>query len=102
MKGFPKHCNSKADYEYIKQHFSDEQWKLEYQKLLDTQKAWLPVKAVTEKDVVVENNTNRVTDIRDIDEKLISRVHEQYTIDPNSKMLRLGFTEKEVESAIGY
>ena len=38
MRGYPKNLNTKKDYEYVRANFPAEEWKPDWQKLLDTMK----------------------------------------------------------------
>ena len=31
MRGYPKYLSTKADYEYVREHFSKEQWQADFQ-----------------------------------------------------------------------
>jgi hypothetical protein len=113
MKGYPKHLNSKADYEYVLEHFP-EQGKKAYQELLDTQKDWLSVGKIAEvvdgKPVEapigeaeplesgVEDATHKVVNSESAD-KTESYQYE-YKVDPNCRMSQLGMTEEEVRMAV--
>lgn len=113
MRGYPKHLNSKADYEYVLEHFP-EQGKKAYQELLDTQKEWLSVGKIAEvvdgKPVEapigeaeplesgVEDATHKVVTSESAD-KTESYQYE-YKVDPNCRMSQLGMTEAEVQNAI--
>lgn len=50
MIGFPKNLNTKADYEYVRQHFTPELWRPKFQELLDTEKDWFFVKELTSRE----------------------------------------------------
>ena len=109
MRGYPKHLNSKADYEYVLEHFP-EQGKKAYHELLDTQKGWLSVgkiaEAVDGKPVEVpigeaeplesgvEDATHKVV-TSELADKTESYQYE-YKVDPNCRMSQLGMTEAEV------
>jgi hypothetical protein len=106
MKGYPKHLNSKADYEYVLEHFP-EQGKAAYQQLLDTQKDWLSVGKITEivdgeKPVEgalisgIEDATHKVV-TNEAAEKVESYQYE-YKIDPNCRMARRKMSRRRLTS----
>ena len=51
MKGFPKHLNTKADYEYIRRAFPESQWKPCWQALLDSAYDWFTVFELESKEI---------------------------------------------------
>jgi hypothetical protein len=108
MRGYPKHLNSKADYEYVLKHFPD-QGKKACQQLLDTQKEWLSVGKITEivdgeKPVEgalisgIEDATHKVV-TNEAAEKVESYQYE-HKVDPNCRMSQLGMIEAEVRKAV--
>lgn len=98
MVGFPKHLNSKADYEYVKNNFPSTQWKPAFQELLDSQQQWFNTGKVTGKGVT--DVTHKVI----INEPMgdIPAVSYQYELkdDPNCTLLQLGFTVDDVQAAL--
>ena len=98
MKGFPKHLNSKADYEYIKANFPAEQWKPCWQELLDSRYQWFSTGNVS-KDGGTTDSTHKVEASKDIDDNNVYTQYE-YRENPLCDMNRLGFTEDEIKAAI--
>ena len=98
MKGFPKHLNSKADYEYIKANFPAEQWKPCWHELLDNKYQWFSTGNV-EKGGGTTDATHKVVTSKDIDGNDVYTQYE-YRENPLCDMNRLGFTEDEIKAAI--
>ena len=98
MKGFPKHLNSKADYEYIRSNFDESQWKPCWQELLDNKYQWFSTGNV-ENGKGVTDATHKVEASKDIDGNDVYTQYE-YRENPLCDMNRLGFTEDEVKAAL--
>ena len=63
MRGFPKHLNSRADYEYIRQNFPIEKWKPEWDALLDNLQEWYCTGELNSVDAGATDDTHRVVTI---------------------------------------
>lgn len=100
MKGFPKHLNSKQDYVFVKTNFPAEQWKPCWQALLDQSKNWFYTSTLAAAADGVTDDTHKVVTATDMDNKIIYMQYELRT-DPSSDMLKLGFTEQEINDALG-
>jgi 16S rRNA C967 or C1407 C5-methylase (RsmB/RsmF family) len=94
MKGYPKHLNTKQDYEFVRKHFPKRKWEKDFQALLKSEKTWLPIKTLTEKDRVVIDDTHKTVETGD------GVVQMELKIDKNSKMARLGYTREEIEQIL--
>jgi len=99
MIGFPKYLNTKADYEYIRKHFPKEKWQPHYKALLETKDNFFTVKTLSEKDAGIESTTQKVIEQENAD-GIVERVQLEKLLDPNSKLLKLGFSLAEVEAAL--
>jgi hypothetical protein len=101
MRGFPKHLNTRADYEYVAGAFPAEKWQPHFQSLLEQRSAWIPAGELKEGEKVVESKSVRVAEVRDeIGRTVLVRVREEFRDDPNAVIVRLGFTVEEVEKAL--
>ena len=98
MRGFPKHLNSKADYEYIRSNFDESQWKPCWQELLDNKYQWFSTGNV-EKGGGTTDATHKVITSKDMDGNDVYTQYE-YRENPLCDMNRLGFTEEEVKAAL--
>lgn len=103
MKGYPKNLNTKEDYEYVKEHFPAEQWKPDYQKLLDSEYDWFFESNLEDAESGVEDDTHKIVASEsegENGEKTI--IYAQYVLklNPTCKLMRLGFTETEVKEAL--
>lgn len=99
MKGFPKHLNSKFDYLYIKQKFSPEDWKPAWQSLLNESKNWFCTGVLQNYTDGVTDTLHKVVQSKDMDNKDIFMQYELQT-DPSSDMIKMGFTEAEIQQAL--
>ena len=97
MVGFPKHLNSKADYEYVKSNFPPEQWKPAFQELLNSQNQWFNTGITT---VGTTDATHKVVTNEAMGD--IPAISYQYELkeDPNCMLNWLGFTVAEVRAAL--
>jgi len=100
MRGFPKHLNTRADYEYVKANFPPEQWRPWFQRLLDERFSWLPVGSLAEGEQGVEDETHRVVEHVDGSGQVVERIQEHWVDDPNATIFRMGFTVEEVENLL--
>lgn len=102
MKGFPKHLNTKADYEYIRRAFPESQWKPCWQALLDSAYDWFTVFELESKEIgeEIEGKARILTETDDATGK--ERYFQSYMqMNPNCRLLKLGFTEDEVKKVLG-
>ncbi len=105
MKGFPKHLNSKEDYEYIKDNFPAEEWRPYWQSLLDERYRWMDDHTIAGPEEGITDDTHRVSSYTTTDqetgEEITVYVQQEYKQNPGSDFWRLGFTVEEVEEALG-
>lgn len=99
MRGEPRYLATRADYEYMKDNFPDE-WQARWQDLLDTRFAWLPVRELAESEAGITDDTHRVVEHTDEAEVVIARWQEAYVLDQGCKLLRIGLTVEEVQTAL--
>lgn len=99
MKGYPKTLNTKEDYEYVKENFPAEQWKPDYQKLLDSMNDWVPTGKLDSEDDGIVDDTHKITEENSGSEKKTYVQWEMQEI-PTCKLNRLGFTVEEVKAAL--
>lgn len=103
MRGTPKHLNTKFDYEFIrKNNYSG--WENEYQKLLNGYMAWQVIGQLNSQEDGIEDDTHRIhvqteTD-EETDEQVTTYSQMEYKVNPKCKLLRLGFTKEEIETAL--
>lgn len=102
MKGYPKKLNTKADYEYVRKYFSEDQWKPDWQALLDSMKDWVPIGEIASADDGVVDDTHKVTEQTSTDsgEEVVTYTQWELQTIPTCKLLRLGFTEEYVTSVL--
>ena len=93
MIGYPRHLNTKADYEYVKKHYPDK-YEEEMQKLLKTKDNYFAVKTLEKGEIGVETETMKIVEIENTD-GIIERVQMELKPDPNSKFYKLGFSDEE-------
>lgn len=98
MKGYPKHLNTKEDYEYVRQNFSKEVWEEDFKNLLDTQYDWFFEKELAEGEEGIIDTTHKVVE----NEQDGKATHAQYKWDynPFCKLARIGYTEQEVQDIL--
>lgn len=104
MKGFPKHLNSRADYEYIRANFPREKWLQYWKDLLKDRYASYNVGELKSKADGIEDATHRIVECTEKDMETQKDVTKYYQFEtrenPASDFMRLHFTEEEVKKAI--
>lgn len=100
MRGFPATLSSKGDYIYVKDNFPDEQWKPEWQALLDSCKDWFNVGETTKKKGKTDE-THKVVEQEPMEEGGTT-IYYQFELkeNPTAKLFQIGFTAEEVEAAL--
>lgn len=104
MKGFPKHLNSKEDYDYIREHFPYEKWAPYWRQLVDDRYRWMDTHVISNPAEGVTDKTHRVTSYNQenmetgVEETIY--VQQEYKKNPGSDFWRMGFTLEEVEAAL--
>lgn len=95
MKGFPKHLNSKYDYEYVRKNFPREEWEPLFQGLLEEKKAWFCTKKLDNDELGYKDDQRKVVECENTDG---AKERYQYELldNPNSTMILLGYTESEI------
>lgn len=97
MKGFPKHLNSRADYEYIRKNFPREQWEPCWRALLAEGKNWFIAYKLESEAAGITDATHKVVKYEAQDEEHQDEFYQyEFHTDPASDMIRLGFTEEEI------
>lgn len=100
MKGFPKHLNTKSDYLYIRNKFPENQWKPEFQKLIDERFNWLNIKTLKPDEAEIIDETHRIKKIEDENKNIIEKYQQEYKEDENAKLFQIGFTVNEINEII--
>lgn len=95
MVGNPKYLNTRFDYEYVKDNFDN--WREYWQELYDSRKIWANVELVGDG---IEDETHRLVQSHDMEGNPIT-IQQELQVDSNAKLFRIGFTEAEVEVALG-
>jgi hypothetical protein len=95
MVGNPKYLNTKYDHEYVRENFDN--WREYWQELYDSRMIWANVELVGEG---MEDGTHRLIQSQDEQGNPMT-IQQEYQVDPNAKLFRIGFTEEEVAAAIG-
>jgi hypothetical protein len=102
MNGFPKHLNSKNDYENIVKDFGyTAEVKAAYQALLNTDKHYVFIRELADEEAAGSEPECRVMTTEQTD-GTTKRVEFQLVDNENSKLKRLGFTIDEVEEVINH
>ncbi len=103
MRGFPKHLNSKADYEFIREHFLPAEWVPAFQALLTSVNDWFYVKEMDTREEGIEDDTHKVVESQSDatrDEPKTIYIQYEYRQNPNAELFRYGYTVPEVEAII--
>lgn len=95
MQGFPKHLNSKFDFEYVRENFPREKWTPLFEDLLAEQKVWVCTKTLAVGETGVTDETHKIVESETVD-KIIVKYQYEYVNDENCRMFRLGYTAEEI------
>ena len=104
MKGFPKHLNSKDDYNDIKNNCEPSKWRPLWQALLDERYRWMDDHVISGPEEGITDETHRVSSYTSTNpesgEEVTVYVQQEYKRNPGSDFWRLGFTLEEVTNAL--
>lgn len=101
MIGYPKHLNTKFDYEFVRDNFPKEKWESDFQALLDSQYEWFFVKYLEDGEEGITDDTHKVVEEEGLEEsETKKRSQYEYRHNPDCLLCRLGFTEEEVKEAL--
>ncbi|WP_302361414.1 hypothetical protein [uncultured Megasphaera sp.] len=95
MVGYPKNLNTRADYEFVRANFSKEDFRQDFQNLLDTMGDWFNVGKLSSGEQGKTDKTHKVVK----DESGDSYQYE-FKVNPNCRMFQLGYTEEYVKKIL--
>ena len=95
MRGYPKHYNSKFDYEYARKNFPKSEWEPAFKALLAEQKIWICTSTIADGGSGIEDDDHKIVENTEMD-KTITRYQYERIDDPNGLMAQLGYTADEV------
>lgn len=93
MRNYPKHLNTKADYEYVRTHFPKNKWEKDFKALLETDE-WFNLGEITG-DGTTDDTHKVVTD-----EQAGKKYQYELKDNPDAKIYRLGYTKDEVNAIL--
>lgn len=97
MKGMPKHLNSKYDYEYVRDNFSEEEWLPIWKSLYNERMNWFIVEKLDSENGI-NDKTHKVVAVENEGETEFYQY--EYRLDNSSDFCKLGFTENEILKVI--
>lgn len=102
MNGYPKHLNTKEDYLYVKENFPKEQWRQDWQDLLDSRNDWFYERDLAENEEGITDETHKVVagEYEEEGEKKTKNMQYVLKENPTCIMNQLGITEEEVKEAL--
>ncbi len=100
MRGYPNTLNTKEDYEYVKEYFSEDEWKKDWQALLDSEKDWFQTGVLPDEKSGVTDDTHKVVAETDDESGETRYLQFELQVIPTCRLNRLGFTEEEVKAAL--
>lgn len=92
--------NTKTDYFYIKEHFSDEVWRPKFQSLLDNKMNWLNTGKLADGEDGITDDTHKIIENKNEEGVVVERYQYEYKEDSNCRLFKLGFTVQEVEGIL--
>lgn len=99
IRGYPKHLNSAADYDYVLKHFPKHEYIKSFQNLKGDYKKWMKEEKLARKEDGITDVTSKVVE-EENEEK--EKVYHQYKfkVDPNCKIKKLGMKISDVEKIL--
>lgn len=99
MRGFPKNLNTKEDYLYVKEYFSEDLWKPQFQFLLDSLNDWFFERKLEDNEPIPSGDNYKVVEAQENDEDQRKSLY-VFKENPDAKLYRLGFTKDEITNYI--
>ena len=99
MRGFPKHLNTRSDYEYVRTHFPCEKWEPYFKALLDTAYSWFFVGTLENESDGINDETHKVVTHQDVLHGE-QRIQYEWKKNPQAKIFEIGYTEDEVKDIL--
>lgn len=102
MKGYPKHLNTREDYEYVRANFPRKKWEKDFKNLLNTE-AWYAVGTYDTKEGLAEDATHKVegsTTTNENGEEVTTYGYYELKDNPLAKIYRIGYTKEEVQAVL--
>lgn len=101
MKGFPKHLNTKEDYDYIRKNFPKEQYIPFFEDLLKSRTAWFFVKELQDGEIGISDDTHKIEiQLGMNEEEKTKRYQYELRENPNSLLNTIGYTVEEVQAIL--
>lgn len=102
MKGYPKHLNTREDYEYVIANFPPSEYLQDLRNLLNTDD-WFYVSTADSADELTTDDTHKVVEelSRDEDGNEVTKyVRYELRTNETAKIFQIGFTVDEVKALI--
>ncbi len=100
MVGFPKHLNTREDYEYIRTHFPKTEWVGHFQALLDSMNDWFFERYLNDGETGITDSTHKVIEESAMGDETAKRAQYVYRYNPTCPLATIGYTEAEVRAII--
>ena len=95
MRGVPKYCNTKKDYEYLIDNYPEEIWKPAIQQLYDDRLQQFNRGVLAPESLGVVDNTHSIVEDQGIGGETI-RYQYEMAVNPTAHMFVIGYTEAEI------
>ena len=99
MRGFPKHLNTKQDYQNMLKSIQEET-KEALRAVYDGRFTWQPVKKLKDNENPKQTDTKQIREIPAMEEGQIERWLYEYKEDANAWFFKLGFSVEEAETIL--
>lgn len=101
MRGYPKHLNTRADYEYVRRNFDRSFWEKDFLNLLNTTHEWYKTGVLLPEDIGIEDETHQVVkDLNDDGTETGISYQLELKLNPKARIFQLGYTIEEVENIL--
>ena len=100
MRGVPKHCNTKKDYEFLMGNYSEEIWRPAIQQLYADRLQQFNRGVLSSEDLGIVDETHSIVEERGTGGEII-RYQYEMAVNPDAHMFRIGYTEEEILALLG-
>lgn len=96
MVGYPKCLNTREDYEFVRTNFSKEDFRQDFQNLLDTMGDWFNMGKLSDGEQGKTDDTHKIVK----DAETGDSYQYEFKVNPNCRLFQLGYTEEYVKKIL--
>ena len=100
MRGVPKHCNTKKDYEFLMDNYPEDIWRPAIQQLYDDRLQQFNRGVLSSEDLGIVDETHSIVEERGMGGEIV-RYQYEIAVNSDAHMFRIGYTEEEILALLG-